>query len=134
MPNENLFEQSIKLFLIKWRNKSASIDEFLDYFKKWCSGRSSGWYEGFDINAPSTSNAIESTHKHIKNDKDLVVKKPLRQFLPCVSSGLVHNWSMKYNADENPNVLEISSSPTISNKDWLEAFDWNQNDTYSTSE
>ncbi len=93
---------------------------------KWCYGRSNDLYEGYAVDAPSTSNSIESTHKHIKTDKDLTTKKPLRQFLGVTSSGLIHNWSMKYNPEGNPNVLEFSKVPTLENKDWLEAFEWNK--------
>ena len=62
----------------------------------------------------------------MKTDQDWTAKKPLRQFLALVSTGLIRNWSMKYNSENNPNVAEFACVPSISEKDWLEAFEWNQ--------
>ena len=128
LSSEKLFKKAAELIVSKWSKlNSNEINDFFKYFQStYLSERSFGWYEGHALGHPSTSNSIESTHRHIKLDKDLIVKKSLRHFLSCMERGLIYNWSMHYNPHENPNVRSFACKPTIETKDYLKAYDYNQ--------
>ena len=66
------------------------------FFKK------SGWFEGFSIGDPSTSNAIESLHKIMKKDT-LHTRKPAIKFINTTGKELVEEWSNSRNPIFNNN-------------------------------
>jgi hypothetical protein len=67
-----VFKLALTLFMKKWRmsnkQKNLSILDFLTYFDKEWIQSNSGWYEGIQLNTPSTNNALEATNKVIKDD------------------------------------------------------------------
>ena len=106
--SEFLFNQAVKLFEKKWESKkSTQISNFLKYFIKRYGKKHVGWYEGFSAGIPSASNALESTHKQMKDHPGLTTKKTLRHFLGNISSGLLDMWSNRYNPNENPSVCNF---------------------------
>ena len=126
LPNEKVFRKAIQLFIEKWSG-FAEIISFIDYFRaQWCSERSIGWFESHAIGAPSTSNAIESTHHHMKNFKDLRKKTSLRKFLKTIQTSLIHEWSMEHNIQENVNAIDYATKPSITVADTIDAYKWNE--------
>lgn len=82
LHNEVIFKKALCLFNEKWKDQSDDINQFLAHFEtNTCSDLAYGWYEGHVEGIPSTSNALEGTHKHIKLEPLLKTKKPLRHFL-----------------------------------------------------
>jgi hypothetical protein len=85
------------LFDTKWRNQDPAIDNFLDYFSKnWTKEGKCGWYEGYCQGLPSTSNALEATHTHMKSKMERR-SKPLCDFLGSQGheNGLIYEWSLE---------------------------------------
>jgi hypothetical protein len=139
--NEQRFFKAFDLFIEKWTGKkNTSIDVFLLYFKAWRLPGSNGWFEGYDLDLPSTSNAIESIHRYMKLGL-MGSRLSLIQFLNNVSDpqvGLIAWWSFQRNPvtfvkdglnqliqQPNLNCKEYKSKPTISSTFLKEASEWN---------
>ena len=77
-------------------------------------------YKGYCDGLPSTSNALESKHRHIKAEPLLQQAKPLKQFLE-ISKFMIRNWSLDYKPDyyniqnntkyNNPNLKSFAYYP-----------------------
>lgn len=105
----------------KWANEN----NFLDYFSnQWLKDGQDGWFEGHCTGVPSTSNSIESTHRVMKDVENLRNRQSLQVFLNKLPNGLIHEWSISRNPENNPNVKTFSTKPVIGKKDWDEAFGW----------
>ena len=63
--SQGVFHLLVTLFKQKW----SKFYDFLHYFEEEWVIKNSLWYEGasFSMSAPSTNNALESTHLVIKN-------------------------------------------------------------------
>ena len=144
--NKKMFLKLTELFELKWLNKSNSVDNFLLYFRKNWVLNNNGWYEGYSIGDPSTSNAIESSHKYIKKDTNRS-RKPAIKFIHSTGKELVEEWSNARNPIlhlqgkevSNPNCKHYAEKPIIETKDWTEALKWNSKHipfikAYSTKE
>ena len=96
-----LFDKAIELFRSKWlKQNSSKINEFLEYFQQWCQPGSNGWFEGYDLQLPSTSNAIESIHRYMKTGL-MSQRLGLLQFLNAVINpkiGIISWWSRERSA------------------------------------
>lgn len=91
-----IFIKLNELFYLKWLNRENSITYFMSYYRDNWVNRKSGWYEGFSIGDPSTSNAIESHHKTIKKDTQHI-RKPAIKFINTSGKELVEEWSNSRN-------------------------------------
>lgn len=82
-------------------------------------------YKGHCDGLPSTSNALESKHRHIKAEPLLQQAKPLKQFLE-ISKFMIRNWSLDYKPDyyniqnntkyNNPNLKSFAYYPDYTEK------------------
>ena len=130
--NERIFKKLTQLFESKWRNKDNSCDDFMQYFQSNWVENKSGWYEGFSVGDPSTSNAIECSHKYMKKDTNHS-RKPAIKFMHSVGKELVEEWSnarnpmfnIQGNELSNPNCKIYEDKPKIETVDWTEALKWN---------
>ena len=118
--SQELFETGKKLFQAKWREEAA----FLNYFNNQWLNKNNGWFEGHSEREASTSNAIESTHKQMKDFGDMRSRHALRQFLQKIEPGLVHEWSMSRNPENNPNVKTFKKEPEINASILKKAITW----------
>ena len=87
------FDVAIQLFNYKWKSlKNSSINNFLQYFnRQWCTESNKGWFEGFAVGVPSTSNVLESFHQR---------------------NTLVHNWSVT----RSPSLKMLDSASNVENE------------------
>ena len=144
--NEARFFKAFDLFVEKWTTKKNSkINSFLDYFKYWRQPGNNAWYEGYDIDLPSTSNALESIHRYMKSGL-LGTRLSLIQFLntvKCPKVGLIPWWSFSRNPitlvkdasdpnklieQPNLNFKQYKPTPTISPNFLKKASIWNNKD------
>ena len=113
--NEKIFNKLIELFQKKWLGDDCK--DFVEYFLKNWVNNNSGWYEGYCIGYPSTSNGIESSHKDIKKDTNYC-RKPAIKFIQSTGKTLVEEWSKARNALingvlTNPNCKVYEEKPII---------------------
>ncbi|RNA08081.1 hypothetical protein BpHYR1_026778 [Brachionus plicatilis] len=128
-------EKTITLFQAKYKEHS-------DAKKNWCCDGKKGWYEGYYIGKLSTSNALESKHRSIKDFGYNRLRKrlPLKQCLDEMFN-LVEKWSKRYNPvtqvlDGNNETIQVPnenfeifySKPIITTKDWTDAYQWQRLD------
>ena len=116
------FDNAAGLFLDKWLEKGdATLDVFLDYFKLEKLTNTPNWYEAAAKFVPSTSNAIESNNRIIKDDETFRDKWPIGRFVPK-SLEIVSHW-----ADRNPekvNCKHFHLFPNLGTKEWKHAYSW----------
>ena len=63
MPSTDSFYKAVSLFF-KTRIKIASVEIFLNHFKKEWIDKNNGWVEGFtDGNIPSSDNCLEAENR-----------------------------------------------------------------------
>ncbi|CAF1044974.1 unnamed protein product [Brachionus calyciflorus] len=54
-----LLNDAVKLFVLKYKRfKNAALNDFLSYFENEWVKKNSGWYEGYAIGMPSTTNGL----------------------------------------------------------------------------
>ena len=138
---EKSFDTAISLFTSKWKGfKNHSVNNFIQYFsRQWCSLPNKGWFEGFALGVPSTSNALESFHQRIK--QTIRGKRHcLIEFLNECQKTLIHDWSvcrspsikifdLASNSEkqiENENCKFFYDEVIYSTEEVLEAHRWNQ--------
>lgn len=117
-----MFDRISHLFLLKWFNTRPDIHEFLEYFQEEWLKKNKNWYEGAALGYPSTNNGIEATNAIIKKEHTLRERLPVGQFLNCLDN-LLLKWS-KERDHLLPTYKPFSLEPTISIKDWTEAYQW----------
>ncbi len=132
--NENVFRKALELFFNKWQAvKSPEIESFIAYFKtEWCSDGRDTWYEGYALKLPSHSNAIESTHKHMKSSRKIRSRLGIVQFLNNIEKGMLYNWSIIRNSTlnindkivPNKNFKPFATEPCIEIEDWTNSYKW----------
>jgi hypothetical protein len=143
LSTEQQFLTAIRLFDEKWKKlKDAKIDAFLSYFQTWCVNGRNGWYRGYLVGKPSTSNSLESKHRSIKDFSNNRLRKrlPLKQATEEMFR-LVEKWSRRHNPIslvkgfnedlievENSNFEPFHSLPVFSTKDWTDAYAWQRRD------
>ena len=92
--NDVIFEKAKELYIKKYsKSTEPAIVTFLNYLKKtWFHQTQSGWYEGFLPGKPSTSNSLESFHRHSLKDKDKINSRlPTLQLLNTLIK-TIKNW------------------------------------------
>lgn len=62
-PTKYAFDAACNLFIEKW---SVHEPEFTEYFQKVWLDRNSNWFSGAHYRVPTTNNAMEGYHKHLK--------------------------------------------------------------------
>jgi hypothetical protein len=90
--NKTICDKAVKLFLRKWKSQ----ERFLEYFSDEWLGSKSGWYEGLEVNVPSTNNALEATNRYIKDEDTIRERLPLSRSTVVVFS-IVNKWSKERN-------------------------------------
>ncbi|CAF1449502.1 unnamed protein product [Adineta ricciae] len=122
------FKLATTLFMKKWKinskQKNQSILEFLDYFDYEWIKLNDGWYEGIQLNTPSTNNALESTNRTIKDDGTFRERHVLSRFL-TISADIIYNWSTERDPS-SVNVKVFAMEPTISLQLWTSSYQWAQ--------
>ena len=142
LSSELLFQDAVKLFDLKYRRyKNETLNSFLKYFDDEWIKKHPGWYEGYAIGMPSTTNGLESSHEKIK--KALQQKRlGLIEFLNECKNNLIHFWSQDRSSSiivkdpdteefievDNLNCKEFYNAPIITEKDLKLAYDWNKRD------
>ncbi|CAF0939959.1 unnamed protein product [Brachionus calyciflorus] len=98
LSSDILFNDAVKLFVLKYKRfKNAALNDFLSYFENEWVKKNSGWYEGYAIGMPSTTNGLESSHEKIK--KSLQHKRlGLIEFLNECKNNLINFWSQDRSA------------------------------------
>lgn len=104
------------------KQKSQSILDFLNYFDHEWLQLNNGWYEGIQMYAPSTNNALESTNRAIKDDGTFRERHVLSRFL-TVASNIVYNWSIERDP-VSINAKIFATEPTISLELWTLSYQW----------
>ncbi|CAF1366121.1 unnamed protein product [Rotaria sordida] len=122
------FKLTTALFMKKWKmnskQKNQSILDFLNYFDYEWLTLNDGWYEGLQLNTPSTNNALEATNRTIKDDGTFRERHVLSRFL-AISSNIIYNWS----TERDPlsvNAKLFAIEPTISLELWTSSYQWAQ--------
>lgn len=62
--SEGLFKSAMALFVKKW----AAYNNFIKYFTDEWINHNPNWYEGAELNVPSSNNALEATNKIFKTN------------------------------------------------------------------
>ena len=89
--SQSQFEMAAQLALDKWRQLWPD-SEFPAYFQEQYIVRCGGWYEGFDLRAPSTNNGLESLNGAIKLNHTFRERLPVGRFVVTAQS-MIHEWS-----------------------------------------
>ena len=121
--NSQIFDKASKLFLLKWKNSNAQVDEFLTYFQGQWLGGLNGWYEGVSLFVPSTNNALESTNRVVKDESTMRERLPLGQFLDTVDNKIVGRWSR----ERQPGLVngkKWHKEPIITTLDFTKGYQW----------
>ena len=116
--NKTIFDMAVKLFLKKWKSQ----ERFLDYFSSEWLGSKSGWYEGLEVNVPSTNNALEATNRYIKDEDTIRERLPLSRFTVVVFS-IVNKWSKERNPTR-VNAKKFEHQPQITLPYWTDGYNW----------
>lgn len=66
--NNETFDKAAYLFVEKWKTISADA---MAYFELEWLRKNRFWYEGVEINTPSTNNAVEVANRLIKDEHTL---------------------------------------------------------------
>ena len=121
--SKKTFEIAANLFIDKWLEEGdAVVDVFLDYFKFEKLKNTPYWYEAVAKSVPSTSNAIESNNRIIKDDETFRKQWPIGRFIPK-SLEIVSHWSQDRNP-EKVNCKHFHSVPNLGTKEWKHAYSW----------
>ncbi len=117
----------------KWASiNNGQVDAFLAYFKSFNEDKP-GWYEGYSIGDPSQSNAIESSHKHIKVFEDIKSRTPCIKFMKGKGRNMIEEQSKLRSPTfirsdgcviDNPNQKIYKDKPEILTIDWSNALKW----------
>ncbi|CAF1186126.1 unnamed protein product [Rotaria sordida] len=122
------FKLATALFMKKWKmnskQKNQSILGFLNYFDYEWLTLNDGWYEGLQLNTPSTNNALEATNRTIKDDGTFRERHVLSRFL-AISSNIIYNWSTERDS-LSVNAKLFAIEPTISLELWTSSYQWAQ--------
>ncbi len=119
--SKEVFEAATKLFL----KKHKSEKEFITYFKNEWVDTHDGWYEGYAELTPSTTNALESNNRYIKDNGTLRSKLDLSVFLNTAKQ-IVQNWSRDRNTNDI-NCIKFAkekNSSDLTLKEWTQGFLW----------
>lgn len=92
-----IFSNSSKLFLKKWRSSSKDL---VDYFEQIWLVQHPNWYEGVLKLTPSTNNALESKNKLIKDEHTLRERLDIGNFRTVLYEMLTQ-WSIEYHTNLN---------------------------------
>lgn len=121
-----IFKLASILFMKKWnmnkKQANQTILDFLNYFDNEWLKSNDGWYEGLQLYAPNTNNALEAINKTIKDDGTFRERHVLSRFL-TVASNIVNNWSVEGDTS-SINVKLFATEPTISLKLWTSSYQW----------
>jgi len=106
----------------KWtKKKNDQVDDFLAYFKSFNEDKP-GWFEGYSIGDPSQSNAIESSHKHMKVFEEIKSRTPCIKFMKGKGRNMIEEWSKLRSSTfirsdgcmiDNPNQKVYKDKPDI---------------------
>lgn len=114
--NKETFDKAAYLFVEKWKTISADA---MTYFELEWLRKNRFWYEGVEINTPSTNNAVEVANRLIKDEHTLRERFDLGQFRTVLFQ-MMESWSLHYVTGEK----EFHNSPEIELKQWTEAYAW----------
>ncbi|CAF2081129.1 unnamed protein product [Rotaria magnacalcarata] len=121
-----VFKLAYTLFKKKWnmnnKQTNQSILDFLNYFDNEWIKSNDGWYEGIQLYAPSTNNALEATNKTIKDDGTFRERHVLSRFL-IIGCNIVNNWSNERDI-KSINAKIFATEPTISLELWTLSYQW----------
>lgn len=121
--HENQFVQASKLFLKKWRkNSSKQVQDFITHFEQEWLIKYPNWYEGAAVGLPSTNNGLESTNGVIKTEFTFRERKPVGEFLGCVTE-MLNTWSQRRDP-QSVNCVFFEETPTNSLSLWTKAYQW----------
>ncbi|CAF4004367.1 unnamed protein product [Rotaria sp. Silwood2] len=90
--------------------------------KTFWTASNNGWYQGLQLYAPSTNNALEATNKTFKADGISRERHVLSRFL-TISSSIMNNWSI----ERDPPLADariFATEPTISLELWTSSYQW----------
>ncbi|KAF0295052.1 hypothetical protein FJT64_007364 [Amphibalanus amphitrite] len=88
---QDQFDMAAQLALNKWRQLWPDSG-FPAYFEDQYVARYGGWFEGFDLRAPSTNNGLESLNGSIKTNHTLRERLPVGRFVVAAQS-MIRDWS-----------------------------------------
>ena len=104
--NSQIFDEALKLFLLKWKNSNTRVDQFFTYFQRHWLGGLNGWYEDVSLFVPSTINALKSTNRVVKDESTMRERLPLDQFLDTIDNKIVGRWSLRLlNLERQPGLV-----------------------------
>lgn len=98
----------------------GETQEFIDYYKTYHVDKNSNWYEGADLKAASTNNALEGTNGVIKSSYTHKDRLPVGRFFGMLQE-MIKDWSVERNptcTNYKPFFLE----PSITLNLWTKAF------------
>ena len=113
--SEEQFRQASVAMLAKWERDWPESD-FPAYFRRQWVLKNSSWYEGFDMESPSTNNGLESLNNVIKS-YTFRERLPVGQFLSTCDR-MIKEWSLD-TADRRPFRLEPSITTRHYRDAWL---------------
>ena len=88
---QDQFNMAAQLALDKWRQLWPDSG-FPAYFEDQYLIRCGGWFEGFDLRAPSTNNGLEPLNGAIKTNHTFRERLPVGRFVVTAQS-MIHEWS-----------------------------------------
>ncbi|CAF2818079.1 unnamed protein product [Rotaria sp. Silwood2] len=111
---KNVFNNSYNQIMC-WAHMKRKVEHRL------CQSNN-GWYQGLQLYAPSTNNALEATNKTFKADGISRERHVLSRFL-TISSSIMNNWSI----ERDPPLADariFATEPTISLELWTSSYQW----------
>ena len=118
-----IFKYALNLFLEKWSSvECEGLESWLVYFKHEKINLHPNWFEAVAQFCPSTSNAIESNNRNIKDDDTFRERWPLGRFLGKTLD-IVREWSIDRDP-ANINCKAYNHYPILTTKVWKDAYSW----------
>lgn len=116
-PSEPFFKKATEMFLKKWRKQK----DFVQYFKTQWVDANANWYEGAQLLAPSTNNAIEAFNRVLKDTGTNRERHPLSRFR-AVGMNIVSRLSREYMTQSKV----FASQPSVTSQMWSAAYQWQE--------
>lgn len=117
--DEQEFIQSTSLFFKYWTAKNdASINQFLDYFRKNWIDKNENWYEGAGLYHPSTNNGLESFNRDIKDEGIVRVRQLMGSFLDIIMKFIKE----KSTDRDVSNGIQFAKEVNITRKDYNHSY------------
>jgi hypothetical protein len=126
----DIFRSASKLFIDEWsKDADDDIQVFIQYFKSEWIDNNSNWFESYnhpnDAGSTSNNNGNESINGVIKAEDTLRNLLSLNAFM-AVAFNILRKWSWARDKSNTNNVI-WADTPSISLKQWTDAYQWQQN-------